>query len=128
MLVPPLFAVLHSPMLWQKHILCTVNQYPIHWIPNVHKRHKGLKIFVSVRTKCYNELVCQSQQSMSCGACTHATYRLILQVHGCCSWQNQCPKSIFLLAANYGGRTVKASPSAFWLRNGLLYLHGSSRL
>ena len=50
-LAPPLFAVLHFPMLWQKCILCTVNQYPIHWIPGVHNRHKGLEILVSVRTK-----------------------------------------------------------------------------
>ena len=49
-LVPPLFAVLHFSMLWQHH-LCTVSQYPVHWISRVHNRHKGLEILVSAITK-----------------------------------------------------------------------------
>ena len=47
----PLFVVLCFPKLWQKHISCTVSQYPVHWISRVHNRHKGLEFLVSVRTK-----------------------------------------------------------------------------
>ena len=42
---PPLFAVLHFPMIWQKHHLCTIYSYQIHWIPRDHDRYKGLEIF-----------------------------------------------------------------------------------
>ena len=60
--------------------------------------------------------MCWSQWSTSSWACHCATYRLIIQGHGCCSfWQNQNPKSIFPLVAIYGRRTAKASRSAFWL-------------
>ena len=48
--VPPLFAVLHFPKLWQKHHLCTVYLYQIHWNPRVHNRCKGLENLVSART------------------------------------------------------------------------------
>ena len=48
---PPLFAVLHFPMLWQSHHLCTVSQHPVHWISRVYNRCRGLEILVSARTK-----------------------------------------------------------------------------
>ena len=50
-MAPPLFVVLHFPMIWQKCISCTVSQYPVHQIPRVHNRCKGLEFLVSVRTK-----------------------------------------------------------------------------
>ena len=60
--------------------------------------------------------MCQSQQSTSSWACHCTTYRLILQAHRQCSfWQNQHSPDVFPLVAIYGGRTAKASPSAFWL-------------
>ena len=48
---PFVSAVLHFPMLWQKHQLCIVSQYPVHWISRLHNRCKGLEIVVSARTK-----------------------------------------------------------------------------
>ena len=110
--VPPLFVVLHLPMIWQKHYSSTICSYQVHWIPKVHDRCKGLEILVSARTKTNNELACRSQHSKSCWACLHTTYRLILQAHGCCSLrQKQYPKDIFPLVTTYGRRIGSSSIS-----------------
>ena len=107
-LCPLLFVVLHFPWYGRSFTYVLFAHTKFTGSPKFMIGAKAYVSWFSARTKVNNGPVCWSQQSTSCWACLCATYRHILQAHGCCSLrQNQHPKNIFPLVTIYDGRTWK---------------------